>query len=223
MIDEMKNFQALLLAFALVLFFSCTSPQARKIPQNFDYGKIEKNKYTNAYFNLEITLPDSWYIQSKSENDTLMAEGMDLMKKNKEEAKKSLEIAKITTANLLTLFRYKPGTNATYDHSFILLAENLGNNGILRTAEDYLKATRTQLASTQLKYYFLQEDYPEINIAGKHFKALRTRLEYEGTNIYQNYYTSVQHGFALSFIISWVGLEQKNELEKIISSAVFKE
>ena len=42
-----------------------------------------------------------------------------------------------------------------------------------------------------------------------------------GLNIKQVYYSTIQNGFSMSTIISFINDEQKNELEKVINSMTF--
>jgi len=35
-------------------------PQQPKIPDDFDYGRIEDGVYKNDYFNMKVSLPAAW-------------------------------------------------------------------------------------------------------------------------------------------------------------------
>ena len=63
----------------LILIFSLTSCNQNGKPKNFDYGHIEDNKYLNSFFGLELTIPDSWIVQTKEQTENLSKVGRDLV------------------------------------------------------------------------------------------------------------------------------------------------
>jgi len=50
---------------------------------------------------------------------------------------------------------------------------------------------------------------------------MNTSINYMGLSIKQVYYSTIQNGFCLSVIISFINNEQKMNLEKVINSMKF--
>ena len=51
--------------FILTVLLSC-SDQNKKLPDNFDFGKIENGSYKNDYFDMEVLFNPNWIVQDNS-------------------------------------------------------------------------------------------------------------------------------------------------------------
>jgi len=141
----------------------------------------------------------------------------DTLARNNDELRAKIKAANVQTAILLTVFRNTPGASLNeFNSSFIILAENLGTSGV-KKAKDYLSHAKDIMKQSNLSYQFAP-DYFSEKIGNRKFDAMNTSLD----SVQQTYYSMINRNFALSFIISYVNDEQKEELKNIINKIRFK-
>src|SRR5438552_17365781 len=99
----------------LVVVSACK--QSSKIPENFDYGKIENGVYSNNYFDFEIPIPEKWVVQDKEQVKQLQKEGEDLIAEKDKELAKKIKAGDISSAILLTVFRNRIDTVVGNDYN----------------------------------------------------------------------------------------------------------
>lgn len=205
-------------AFILILLVAAMAAchNSSKIPDEFDYGKIENGVYSNNYFDFKIPVPDKWSVQSKDEVRQLQKQGEDALAGSNSELREKIQAANVQTAILLTVFRNTPSTNlGEFNSSFIILAENLGNSGV-KEAKDYLEHAKQIMKQSNMSYEFAPNYYSE-KIGNRKFDAMNTSLD----SVQQTYYSTINRNFALSFIISYTNEQQKAELKNIINQIRF--
>jgi len=190
--------------------------------KDFDYGKVENNKYTNSFFNIVVTLPEGWKVQSKEQMDNLAKKGEDLITGDNKDLKRAIKASEINTANLLGVFQYEVGAAVDYNPNFMMVAENLIHAPGVKSGSDYLFHVRKYLKQSQVQIDSLDNESTKVLINGQEFYYMNVVMNYLGYKIKQSYYATIINDFALSAIISYVSDEQKLELEKIVNSMKFK-
>lgn len=210
-----------LLGFILLtlLLVSCNN---KGLAQDFDYGRIENNKYYNSFFNLEMTIPTDWIVQSKEQTENLTKKGADLMAGDDKNLKAVIKASDVNSAYLLTVFQYEVGVAVDYNPSFMLISENLKNTPGIKNGGDYLFHVRKMLKQSQVQYNYFDENFIKETINGQDFFLMNASLEYMGIKIKQVYYSTIINGFSFGIIISYVSKEQKQELDSIINSMKFR-
>ncbi|WP_027418512.1 hypothetical protein [Crocinitomix catalasitica] len=216
----MKKFKLpVIFALLSVLLLACNT---REIPENFDYGRVEGNVYSNDFFAFEMNVPKGWAVQSKEEMDKLSSAGGELMAGDDEDYKKELKAAEINSATLLSVFEHEVGTNVDYNPNFIVMTENINGAVGVTDGAGYLDATKVQMERGQVKYDIISGDYQEVNLGGTDFHKMDAAITYAGITINQTFYSSIINGFAFNVIISYVTDEQKAVLEKVLDGMRFK-
>jgi hypothetical protein len=215
----LKKLSLLEIVFFSLIIFGCNC-QENQIA--FDYGDIEENIYTNSFFNLSMTLPADWSLQSQQETENLLKEGRKLVAGEDKNLENVLNAAEINTANLIMLYQHELGTAVDYNPSLMLVAENLRNAPGVKTGADYLFHARKLLSQAQIKYDHLDEEFEKVDINGQIFYLMNTNINYLGYEIKQKYYSTVLKGFSLNMIISYVSNDQKSELEQSINTLTFE-
>ena len=195
----------------------------REKPTDFDYGHTENNKYINSFFELELTLPDQWIVQTKEQVANLAKAGKDMVAGDRENLKAAIHASEVNTANLLAVFEYEVGTAVEYNPNFMLVAENLKNAPGVKTGSDYLFQSRRFLKQSQIHYNYIDEEFKKEIINNQEFYTMNCSMDYMGLNIKQIYYSTIKDRFCISAIISFINDEQENNLKRIISSMNFKE
>jgi len=201
-----------------VLILSCNSNDK---PKDFDYGKVENNKYHNSFFGIEIDLPPNWVVQTKEQTDKLTKMGQELVAGDDENMKALIKASEINSASLLGVFKYEVGAPVEYNPNFMLIAENLKNAPGIKTGSDYLFQSRKTLEQSQVKYDQIDQEFKREIINNQEFYLMNASINYMGLSIKQVYYSTIQNGFCLGIVISFIDDEQKMELDEIINSVRF--
>ncbi len=207
------------IASFVILLCSCGTGN---MPKKFDYGQVENHKYYNSFFALELEVPHDWVVQTKEQTKELTEKGKNLAAGDDQNMKALIDASEINTANLLAVFQYEVGTPVAYNPSFALVAENLKNSPGIQSASDYLFHVRKHLKQSQIKVDYLDEACKQELINGQEFCVMNLSMHFMEIEIKQIYYATMQHGFCLSAVISFVDDEQKDELETIIQSMEFE-
>lgn len=210
-----------LIGLLLLIIFTISCSNSNK-PKNFDYGSVVSNKYTNSFFDLEINLPASWIVQTKEQTENLVKQGKDVVAGDDKNMKAILNASEINSANLLVVFQYEVGAAVEYNPNFMLVAENIKSFPGIKNGSDYLYQARKLIMRSQLQYDSIDEEFTKVIINNTEFYAMNALLNYLDVSIRQTYYSTIQNGFCVSAIISYINDEQKAELEKVINSINFK-
>ncbi len=207
----------------LLLAVIITSCQMNGKPDNFDYGKVENNVYSNTFFNMKMNLPSGWVVQSQEQMNNLNNAAKNLITGDDTKLKAVIKASEVNSANLLAVFQYEVGSPVDFNPNIMIVAENLKIAPGIKTGSDYLFQTRKLLKQSQLKYDELDSVFAKEVISGVDFYKMNALMKYMGLEIKQVYYSTVMHGFSLGIIISYVTDEQKAVLMKSIDSLEFKE
>jgi len=205
----------------LLLVISCQQPG--KIPENFDYGKVENNVYKNQYFHFQLPVPADWAVQNKEEIDKMMKQGSEYINEHSKDKNmdKAIQASAVTTATLLTVFKNKTDSvTGEFNSSFMIIAENLGSRSGVRSGKDYLMAAKKLMEKSGIAYQF-PNDFQFDKIGNRKFDVMPVSITTNGLDVGQVYYATVEKNFAISVIISFAGDEQKNQLVNIIDKIKF--
>ena len=208
----------LVILFLTIITIDCTSYDKSK---EFDYGQVENNKYINSFFDFEITLPPDWVVQTKEQTEHLTQKGLDLVAGDDKNMKAILKASEINSANLLSIFKYEVGAAVEYNPNFMLVVENLKSFPGIKTGSDYLFQTKKLLNQSQIQYDYIDAEFKKEVINNQEFYLMNASINLMKLDINQVYYSTIQNGFCISVIISFVNEEQKKELDKVINSMKF--
>lgn len=201
-----------------IVFLSCIN-ETKKLPENFDFGSIENYKYINNYFNLQIRFDSIWIVQTQQQMNSIVKAGNELLNDN-DNLKDAVKASQVNSAYLFTIFKFEHGTVTKYNPSFMVIAENTKMYPDIERGRDYLFEAQKFLNQTKIDYTF-DMDIEEKNISNKNFDVMYAETNLMGMKIYQDYFSTVNKGFSLSFIISYSNEEEKKELYKIIKNINF--
>ena len=107
---------------AVLLLLSCKDDV--KIPENFDYGKIENGVYDNKFFNFELAFNDQWSVQTKEQMHQMSENSRNTMAGNNQNLKNTLQASQINVADLFSIFKFPVGSVTGGNASLIINAEN---------------------------------------------------------------------------------------------------
>ena len=216
----MKQNITLLIAFVGLTLTGCNNKPITE-EQGFEYGKVNNGRYTNTFFDIQINVPKTWFVQSQEQSQEIMDEGQKIVAGDNENMKRALKASEINSAGLLTVFKYEQGAAVAFNPSIMLVAENLKNAPGIKSGNEYLFHSRKLMVAGQIKYTRLDEKFEKRVINGWEFYVMNAAADYNGTTVSQTYIATVKDKFALAFIYSYADDEQKAELEKLINTIDF--
>ncbi len=201
---------------------SCNKQSQSK---NFDYGSFENGKYTNAFFDMELNLPADWHVLSQEQNANLMNNSNEFVAEENKALQHAVETSKVTTVILLTASQYGLEiSDSVFNPNIMLLAENLDGTNKVKSASDYLLVTRNALQQDPTPKEFPFSAFQVKNINETAFSQMKVVNKVSETQSYtQDYYVSLQRGFALSFILTYNSELQRQALEQILNSLKISE
>ncbi|MET0393338.1 MAG: hypothetical protein ABW019_09365 [Chitinophagaceae bacterium] len=210
-----------LTVFLLLLTGIVACKDSARIPDDFDYGKVENQVYRNQYFGFEIPLPSDWALQSREEMEKLRQKGRAMIERSNKDMAGTLKASEINSAMLLSIFRYKPDSvTGEFNHSLTVLAENISKIPGIKTATDYLENTQKLITQSRMPYQTSGIHHQKVG--GRDFDIMTITMNLQGLSIEQLYYVTVIRDFVVGMIISYGNGRQEQELKDIVSGIRFK-
>ncbi len=206
-----------------LFIFICQVIYAQAQINGFDYGKMEGRTYSNQFFHCKLTVPENWQVQTKAQNEELMQKGAEIVAGDNENLKEVLDENLIRVANLLSVFKYKVGSNLNFNANIVMIAENIKLAPSIKNGKEYLKASKKLLEKSELKYDYISDDMELLKLGGKLFYAMHANKMIENSQINQIYFASVIRGFALTFVITYQNETDQEILSNILNSLEFDE
>lgn len=208
--------QRLSIVFLILIAGGCK--QSPGMPDNFDYGTIDKGFYKNEFFGMEIPVT-GWHVQSKNEMEQIVKKGAEEVGKKNKKLASELKANQVKTASLLMMFKY-PGDSAVleideFNSSFVLMAENIREHIRIRTSTDYLDELKKELKKMGMDFQ-VSHYYSARKIGDREFDVLRVSTNTSEGEVTQLYCCAVEKGFAIVIALSFVGDQQEEELTNLI-------
>ena len=202
----------------ICLFALATGCAVDNKPANFDYGKVENNQYVNSYFNVRMSIPEGWHVQTQEQIEHITKVGKDMVAGDDEKMKAIVKASDVNTANLLGVFQHEYGAAVNFNPNFMVIAENLQQAPGIRTGKEYLFHSRKLLTQAQFQYDHIDEDFAKEVIDGVEFYAMKAEISVMGIDIRQIYYSTIIKGFSFNVIISYSTDQEKQVLLDVINS-----
>lgn len=210
------------LASVIFIFLASSCKDSGRMPENFDYGKVENSVYKNNFFGFELPIPADWVVQDTEQMKKISEEGQKIISEHNEELGEKIKASEVRSAMLLSVFRYKDDSVVgQFNPSFGIAVENLGPFSSIKTPEDYLQQAKSLMLKSGIDYKFPTGFVP-VKIGNKNFTVMELTAIYKGNvEVGQMYYCILDKGFAVSIVISFGTDEQREQLRHIISNIRF--
>jgi len=210
--------QKIAILLLIICFAACNDKT--KIPDEFDYGKIEHGVYSNKFFNFEIQLPAGWTVQSKQMVDELQDRGTDAIAAKNKKLASQLKASEVNVANLLMVSKNPYADHPTeFNYSFAISAENLAAHPQLKTAEKYLDQAKNLMQQSGAYHSF--SEYSKEMIGNREFTRMENIVNARGVDVRLSYYVLVEKGFSLLMMITYDTEENKGKLKEAINRIKF--
>lgn len=185
-------------------------------PKELTTGSFNGNVYTNDYFGLTFTIPDGYNVATKDEMASILQVSEDLLNESGD------QLADEKDFYLTYVMKYPYGSQEGFNANMNAMCTNLGLSGLISgtTSEDCLKATQDQLNTSGLSYTFGDITAQKIN--GADYSVMDATLSYQGVDISQRIYCTIQKGYAFAFTLTWMDNSDLTDLETMMSTITFK-
>ena len=210
---SIKGVSLMVVAFVVLFNYGCS----KKSENAIDFGKFEGNTYSNTFFNLNVSIPETWYVMDDEARAALMQKSKKIVAGDDKNLNASLDALDLKHLALVTASEKPPGTPVSSNPSFILIAENIKHAPGIKRGRDYHFHTKKMLESSQLEVSFPKEIY-EIKIDGISFDVLETAVTMGNLINFQRQYAAVINQYVLLIGLTYQDNEGLWKLEEILQT-----
>lgn len=204
---------AWILSSALIL--SCSDKKA------IDFGTFESGSYSNTFFNLMLSIPDSWHVLDQEARLEIMKRGGEIVAGDNKSLKAVIKAADLQSINLLTAYEHPPGAAVSTNPGIMLIAEKVTHAPGIKRGSDYHYHAKKLMKMSRMKVSYPQEIY-EKTIDGVSFDIMETEITMgPGVVIRQIQYATIMKGYALLMALTFQDESGHNQLEEIIETLTF--
>ena len=115
-----------------------------------DFGKFEAGVYTNSFFDMVLSLPDSWHVLDLESRMEIMKRGSKIVAGDNKRLKTAIDTADQKSLNLLTAYESPPGAAVTTNPGIMLIGPQ----------REFARQLPNQEEVTVKGLHFIQEDSP---------------------------------------------------------------
>jgi len=205
-----------LVVAALLSVVGCSNLSKKSL----DLGTMEGTKYSNEYFNMTLELPESWTVLSEDEKKELMNEGREVVAGENKDFEEALRNNEFRSVYLISTYKHPLNTEVDFNTNFMSLAEKLSFFQNVKDGKGYLEESKKLLEKTQVPYIF-EKDISTEKVGNKDFYVMETYIEAGEMRVTQKYYSIIEKGYALSFILSYSNDEDKKAVQDILNTVKF--
>ena len=209
----MKYLPLLVFTYFLLFNLGCNNDSNKAI----DFGKFEKGTYSNSFFNLNVSIPESWYVMDDESRIALMQKSKKVAAGDDKNLNAALNAVDLQNLNLLTAYEQAPGAPVSTNPSFIILAENIKHVPGITKGSDYHFHSKKMMESSQMDVLFPKDVYEET-INGKTFEVMDIEINMGSVKNIQKQYARIIDRYALLIVITYQDDDGLNKLEQILKT-----
>ena len=199
-----------------VLTISCSDKKA------IDFGTFEAGNYSNTFFNLMLSIPESWHVLDLESRMEIMKRGGEIVAGENKSLKAAIKAADLQSINLLTAYEHPPGAAVATNPGIMLIAEKITHAPGIKRGSDYHYHAKKLMKLSRMKVSYPKEIY-EKTIDGVTFDIMETEIIMgPGVVIHQRQYATIMKGYALMMALTYQDEAGLNQLEKIVATLTFK-
>lgn len=208
----------LTLVMVVAILFSVTGC---KLPaEEIDLGTMEGTTYSNEYFKMTLEVPESWSVLNEDEKKELMDKGMELVAGDDKDFEKQLKNSEYRSVYLISAYKHPLNTQVDFNPNIMSIAEKISFYQGVKDGKEYLEESKKLLEKTEVPYKFEKDIYSE-KVGDKDFYVMETFIEVGDMKITQEYYSRIDKGYALNFILSYSSEDDKKAVEDILATVKF--
>jgi hypothetical protein len=208
------KYRIAVIGLLLVVFLLSCGDQSEKA---IDFGQYDSGFYTNEFFNLALSIPESWYNLNLEQRIEIMRKGGQIIAGDDKNLKAAIKASDLKSLNLLTAYAYPPGTPTTTNPGYMIIAEKIKQLPGIKRGKDYHYHTRKMIELSPVKATF-GEDIYEVMIDGVSFDVMEIEIDVGNIKIMQNQYATTMKEYALVFVFIYQNDEGLYQLEEILQT-----
>lgn len=213
----MKTIKLLILSIMLSLMLSgCGS----KTKDAINFGEFNDGEYTNSYFNVQVSVPNHWFVMDDKSRIELMKQGSKIVSGDNKNLQAVMEAADLQTVNLLTAYETPPGSAVDSNPSIMVIAEKIGHMPGIKRGSDYHFHTKKLMGQSALSVSFPSDVYEE-KLDGITFDVLELEISMPNGSNYQDQYCTIMKDYAFMVIITYQNDEGKDQLMALLNDIDF--
>lgn len=202
--------------FSSVSVISCSDKKA------IDFGTFEAGSYTNTFFNLMLSIPESWHVLDLETRLEIMKRGGEIVAGENKSLKAAIKAADLQSINLLTAYEHPPGAAVATNPGIMLIAEKVTHAPGIKRGSDFHYHAKKLMKLSRMKVSYPKEIY-EKTIDGVSFDIMETEITMgPGVVIRQKQYATIMKGYALLMALTYQDEVGLNQLEQIVDTLTFK-
>lgn len=180
----------------------------------FDYGMVENNVYSNKFFGLRFTSPDTWEIQEQSYGNSVLEKGQNTLKSKNTRVQKAIDNV---TQTVRILFTSKKGIGSEGVAIFLCAAEFL-NGQLITSGTDYLRASMNGH-----KQSILPSGYEVIYEIKQDKLGAKNLPYYEAQTpvLKQRFYAIKKNNYGILFVLTYQEEADLQKMREILTNADF--
>ncbi len=203
----------IILITVVALLCAC-SEQAAQVNK---FGDFNARTYKNDFFNITISLPYDWFIQSEQSNKFLKDTGREILAGDDRLMNAAMKQAEKNMRTVFTLSKYEAGTPDVFNPTLICVVEDVSYLPGIKSEWDYISNMKSAISSAGIPYNF--GNTKTIVLNGMEFVELHSTITAIGVKVKQIYRTIFHEGYVLSFIITYNNKKDRKELEEIFQTS----
>ena len=189
--------------------------------KEIDFGEFEAGVYTNSFFKLALTIPDSWHVLDLESRMELMKQGGDIVAGDNQTLKAVLNAAELNTLNLLAAYEYPPGAAVASNPGIMLIAEKIKHVPGIKRGSDYHFQSKKMMQLSHMQVSYPEEIY-EMIIDRVSFDVMEAEITLgPGVIVHQRQYATIMNGYALLVALTYQDEYGLGQLEKIVGTLTF--
>jgi hypothetical protein len=209
-----KYFAWPLLIISGAFLISCSDKKV------IDFGEFDAGVYSNSYFNLMLSLPDSWHVLDLESRMEIMKRGGEIVAGNNRNLKAAIKAADLKSLNLLTAYEHPPGTAVATNPGFMVIAEKIKHLPGIKRGSDYHFHAKKLMKMSRVKVTYPKDIY-EATLDGVSFDVMEMEISIGEALIKQRQYAAIMKGYALLVALTYQDETGLNQLEEITGSVTF--
>ncbi|HEY0169947.1 MAG TPA: hypothetical protein VGB98_02770 [Pyrinomonadaceae bacterium] len=187
-----------------------------------DQGRLQDGVYTSDYFGFSFTVKPGWVAMDAATRKAVMESGKAVVQNGAAEQKKAqIDAAMSRTAVLINVSKFDVNApNAEFNAMLMCLAERVPT-AIIKTGEDYLKASMLAFEGTAAKIEMVGVTRAE-KLGGVPFTVADMKFTAGPRVIMQRYYVRIANEHVLAFIYSYVDEVDLKIADEMLKTVRFK-
>jgi len=199
-----------------MLVCSCGKQQEKPI----DFGKFENNVYSNNYFNMHISIPQSWYVMDDEVRIELMKKAVKTVVGDNENLQAVAKASDLKNLSLILASEKPPGASVGSNPSLLVMAEKVKHLPGMKRGSDYHFTTKKIFEKSAVKPSYPKKIY-ETSIGSLNFDVLEITFEMGQTQYFQKQFAAIYKDYALLIALNYRNEADLKKLEEVLQAVTF--